>query len=104
MHVNINTGSGVRTIFVYKGLARNPEIENTYVWVLPNIWRLGQVRDNKFRKNVTNDKLLNAVKCQSFYHFWVIKGNNRGYYPCPRLGLISLKYIATFKNRKFRQV
>ena len=37
-HVNIITGSGVMTIFFYKGLTRNPEIWNTTVWVLPNIW------------------------------------------------------------------
>ena len=29
--VNIITGSGVMTIFFYKGLTRNPEIENTIV-------------------------------------------------------------------------
>ena len=28
-HVNIITGSGIRTIFVYKGLIRNPDIINT---------------------------------------------------------------------------
>ena len=37
---------------VTKGLTRNPEIENTPVCVLPNIWRLGRVRDNKFGMNV----------------------------------------------------
>ena len=31
-------GSGVRTIFVYKGLTRYPEIGNNPVGVLPNIW------------------------------------------------------------------
>ena len=30
-HVNIITGSGVMTIFVYKRLTRNPEIGNTHV-------------------------------------------------------------------------
>ena len=64
------------TIFFYKGLTKNPEIGNTPVWVLPNIWRLGQVRDTKFGTNVSNEMLLNAAKCQgySFYRFWVIKG------------------------------
>ena len=28
-NVNTMTGSGVKTIFVYNGLTRNPEIENT---------------------------------------------------------------------------
>ena len=40
-YVNIITGSGIMTIFFYKRLIRNPEIRNTRVWVLPNIWRLG---------------------------------------------------------------
>ena len=47
-HVNIITGSGVITIFFYKGLTRNPEIGNTPVWVLPNNCWLDWVRDTKF--------------------------------------------------------
>ena len=47
-HVNIITGSGVVAISFYKGMIRNPEIGNTPVWVLPNIWRLVQVRDTRF--------------------------------------------------------
>ena len=79
-HVNIMTGFGVMTIFVYKGLTRNPEIGNTPIWVLPNIRKLGQVRDNKFSKNVSNIKLQGAATCQgySFYRFWVIKGKTTG--------------------------
>ena len=75
-HVNIITGSGIMTIFFYKGLTRNPEIGYTPVWVLPNIWRLGQVMDTKCGTNVSNRILLNAVKFQgySLYHFWVIMG------------------------------
>ena len=75
-HVNIITGSGVMTIYFYKGLTRNPEIGNTPVWVLPNIWRLGQVRDTKYCADVLNELLLSAAECQgySFYYFWVIKG------------------------------
>ena len=74
-HVNIINGSGIITIFVYMGLTRNPEIGNTPVWVLSNIWRLGQVMDTKSGTNVTNRMLLNAAKFQgySFYGFWVIK-------------------------------
>ena len=61
------------TIVGYKG---NPEIGNTPVWVLLNIWRLGSVRDSKFCTNVSNKKLLNTAKCQvySFYSFWINKG------------------------------
>ena len=59
-----------------RGLTRNPEIGNTPVCILPNIWRLGRVRDTKFRMNVSNEMLLNAAKCQSysFYCVWFIKG------------------------------
>ena len=55
--------------FFYKGLTRNPEIGNTPLWVLPNIWRLGRVMDTKFGANVSNRMLLNAAKFQgySFY-------------------------------------
>ena len=79
-HVNIITGSGVMTAFFYRGLTRNPEIRNTPVWVLPNIWRLERVRDTKFGTNVSAEMLLNAAKCQgySLYRFWVIKGNQQG--------------------------
>ena len=71
-HVNIITGSGIMTIFFYKGLTRNPEIGNTLVWVLSNIWRLGRVMNTKFGANVSNRILLNAEKFQgySFYCFW----------------------------------
>ena len=74
-HVNIITGSGIITIFFYKGLTRNPEIRDTSVWVLPNIWRLGRVRNTKPSTNSSDKIVLNAAKCQgySFYRFWVIK-------------------------------
>ena len=67
-HVNIITGSGVMKISFYNGLARNPEIEHTPVWVLPNIWRLRRVRNYW--------KLQNVV--WGFYCFWVIKGKAAG--------------------------
>ena len=51
------------TIYFYKGLTENPEIGNILVWVLPNIWRLGRVRDTKFGMYVFNEILLNAAKC-----------------------------------------
>ena len=48
--------------------------------ILPNILRLGWVRDTKFGTNVSNEKSLNAAKCQgyNFYHFWVIKEKPTG--------------------------
>ena len=74
--INIITGSGVMTIFFYKGLTRNPGIGNTPVWNLPKIWRKGRVSDTKFGTNISYKMLLNASKYQdySFYRFWVIKG------------------------------
>ena len=74
-HVDIITSSGVMTISFYKGLPRNPETGNIPVWVLPNIWRLGWVKTNKFGTNVSNKILLNSIKCQdyNFDRFWVIK-------------------------------
>ena len=77
---HINTGSGVMTISIYKGLTRNPEIGNTTVWVFPNFWRLKQVRDTKSNTNVANEMLVDAAKCQgySFYCFWVMRKTKRG--------------------------
>ena len=79
-HVIIITGSGVTTTFFYKGLTRNPKIGNISSRVLPNILRLGRVRDTKFGMKVSNEMLLNAAKCQgySFYRFWGTKGKTNG--------------------------
>ena len=88
-HVNIITGSRIMIIFFYKGLTRNPEIGNTPIWVLPNIWRLGQVARTNFSTNVSNRLSLNAANIQgyNFYRSWVIKGKLLPYHP-PRLGLM----------------
>ena len=61
-HVNIITGSRVVTIFLYKELTRNLEIEN--IWVSANIWRLARFRDTKFGWKVSNEMLLNAAKAR----------------------------------------
>ena len=53
IHVNIITGLGVTTIFLYKGLTRNLEIRNTPIWVFPNIWRLAQFSHTKFGTHVS---------------------------------------------------
>ena len=84
-HVSIVTGSRCMTIFLYKGLTRNLEIRNTPIWVLPNIWRLGGVRDTKFGMTVSNEMLLNVAKWQGciFYRFWIIKVKPTGGNPCP---------------------
>ena len=55
-------------------LTRNPEIGYTPVWILPNIWRLGRIRDTKVCTNVCNEMLLNATKYQGLQLLvWVIK-------------------------------
>ena len=79
-HFSVITGSRVMTISFCKGFSRNLKIGNTYVWVLRNIWRLGQVRNTIFGMNVSNKMLLKVAKCQgySYYCFWVIKGKPTG--------------------------
>ena len=62
-HVNIITGSGIMTIFFYKGLTRNLEIGNNPVWVLPNIWRLGRVMD-------TNLARMSQIEC-----YWILQNS-----------------------------
>ena len=104
-HINIITGSGVMTVFSYKGLTRNREIGNTPVWVLLNVWRLGQVRETKFGTKVSNEMLLNAAKCQGYscYHFWVMKGK-----PTEGEGGLQHRYflvnfVNVFKNTFFKE-
>ena len=60
------TGSRVMTNFVYKRLSRILEIRNNPIWVLPYIWRLGQVRHAKFGANISNETLLNAANVTEF--------------------------------------
>ena len=62
-HVNIITGSGVVAIFFYKGVTRNPEIGNNPIWVLPNIWRLGQV-------GIPNLARMPLIKC-----YWMLQND-----------------------------
>ena len=61
-HINIVTGSGILTIFLYKGLTRNLEIGNTTVWVLLNIWRLGR------ELGIPNLARMFLIKC-----FWMLQ-------------------------------
>ena len=80
------------TVLFYKRLTRNSEIGNIHVWVLPNIWRLGRVRDANFGINISHEMLLNVTKCQGcrFYHF------RRGkIIPCPTQIKIKLYFTWT---------
>ena len=114
-YVNIMTGSGVLTIFCYKRLTGNPEIRNTLVLVLSNVWRLEWLRVTKFTMNVSNEILLNDAKCQvyNFQGFWFINGKRtegdkipRSPLPpaththTPKLGLIEYKYLCCNENYK----
>ena len=80
-------------VIVIKGLTWNPDIGNTLVWVLPNIWKLAWVNDTKFCRNITNKMLLNTTKSKvySFYRFWVIKGKPTGGKIIPYLLRLGLK-------------
>ena len=85
-YVNIVIGSGIITIFFYKGLTRIPEIGITPFWGLPNISRLGRVMDTKFGTNVSK------FQGYSFYRFGIIKEKQPVILPpppTPRLGLKS---------------
>ena len=61
VHIHIITDSGVMTISFYKGLTRNREIGNTPFWVLPNIWRLGWIRNIKFGTSVSNKIIIMII-------------------------------------------
>ena len=50
----------------YMGLTSNLEISNTPSKFCPISGDWGGVRDTKFGANVSNEKLLNAAKCQSY--------------------------------------
>ena len=101
-HVNIMTGSGFMTIFVYKRLTRNPEIGITSDWVLPNISRLGWVRVTKCGRNVSNKKLLNDTKCQIGVKFVVFSFSVNS--TSQDVTIISVKKTPSFSWRLARLV
>ena len=69
---------------------------------LPNIWRLGRVRDTKFGPNVSNKMLLNAAKCQGYSFCCLLRENQQDGgggiklpSPPPKLGLrVFCKFLA----------
>ena len=79
----------VLTIFVCKGLNRDPEIGNTHASVLYNIWRLARVWNTKLdkypyeklfkdthRKNTPSDKTLMLSKSMNM-NIWMIGATNQ---------------------------
>ena len=94
-HVNIiPVFFRVMIIFFYKGLTRNPEIRNTPVCVLPNIWRLREL-------GIPNLVLLFLIKCYwmlqkaRVIHFNVseLLRENQSYTTPPRLRLTQKCYF-----------
>ena len=94
--------------FFYKGLTRNLEIGNTPVWVLLNIWRLGQVRETKFGTYISNQTLLMLQSARKVLQFTIseISRENQQtgwnypsspFPPRPRLGL-NYKHITRLEN------
>ena len=72
-HVNIATGSGVKTVFFHKRLTGNPEISPSKFFAISGDWE-------ELGMNVSDKLLLNAANFQGncFYHFWVIRKKQRG--------------------------
>ena len=75
-HVNIITGSGVMTISIYKALTRNLEIGIPPPEFCPNSGDWGEL-------GIPHSARMSLIKCywmlqnvrvNSFYRFWVIKG------------------------------
>ena len=60
-HINIITGSGVMTIFFYKGVTRHSEIRNTPVWVFPNSEDWGELR-------ILTLEPMSLIKC-----YWMLQ-------------------------------
>ena len=61
------TGSGVMTIFVYKGLTGTAEIRNTPSLFCPISGDWGKLGiPNLARMSVIKNVILNAVKCHSY--------------------------------------
>ena len=97
-HVNIITGSGIITIYFYKELTRNPEIRNTPVWLLSNIWRLGRVWNTKFGMDLSLIKfylMLQNARVTAFIVSELLREKQQGglKLPPPRLWL--RKYLKT---------
>ena len=75
---NIITSSGIMKIFFNKGLTRNPEIGNTLVWVLPNIWRLEQDMGTKFVSLIQCHWMLQNSTVTAFTAFELLRENQLG--------------------------
>ena len=98
-HVNIITVPGViTTIFVYKGLTGNREIRNTPVWVLPNIWRLGSIRDTTFSTNLQILHIYNIflLELLNLDAIWLLKLQLKSLIKC----LVGICHIFSYDQKK----
>ena len=78
------------TISFNTGLNRNPEIGSILVWVLPNIWRQGWVRNTKFTTNISNSMPQNT-KVTAFTFSELLWGKQKGrvgFHPLPAIQVI----------------
>ena len=66
--------------FPFRKLTRNPENGNTSVWVWPNIWRLGRVRNTKFGTNISIKSywMLQNAKVTTFSVSELLRENQLG--------------------------
>ena len=82
-HVNITTGSGIMTIFFYKGLTRNPEIGNIPLCLISGDWDKLWIPDLAQMSNRIFWMLQN-FRVTAFTVFELLRENQlRGFTPHP---------------------
>ena len=103
LHVNIIAGSRVMTIFLYKGLNRNPEIGNTPVWVLPIIWKPGELGIPNLARMflIKCSYMMQDAKVTAFTVIAILRENLQGVPTPTRLSTLSTKLSA---NKRFTQI
>ena len=84
------------------GFNRNLQIGSTPVWVLLNIWRLGQDRNTKFGTNLSNKLLLNTAKCQSYSYNKEGKGGGVTLSPSTQIRVKEMTQTQVFVNEWFQ--
>ena len=98
-HVDIATDSGVMINLLLQEIDQKYRNRKYPIWVLPNIWKLEQVRNTKFGMQVSNRLWLNAAKSQgySFYHLCVVTGKTIGWGQIRiKLFYLSLEVLISF--------
>ena len=90
-------------IFFYKRLNRNPEIRNTPVWVLPIIWKPGELGVPNLARMflIKCSYMMQNAKVTAFTVIAILRENLQGYQPPTRLSTLSAKLSA---NKTFTQI